>query len=150
MTLDRKTRWLVGFQISGVITKCHPFGQIQTIQTGWWFQIFFIFTPILWGNDPIWRLHIFQMGGSTNHQLAKLWWFWMDFTGKISGDSLGWYSIPKEKGPKAPLFPQSFDIGWSRLLPQQAWIFFRFMDGLWYAWVDINRRYQSNPSWNSH
>ena len=51
--------------------------------------------------------HIFQMGGKkppTSKALVML----MDFTGKISGDSLGWYSIPKEKGPKAPLFPQSF------------------------------------------
>ena len=32
-----------------------------------WFQIFFIFTPIPRGNDPIWRL-CFQMGW--NHQLA--------------------------------------------------------------------------------
>ena len=29
----------------------------------WWFQIYFIFTPNLGEiNDPIWRLHIFQMG----------------------------------------------------------------------------------------
>ena len=28
----------------------------------WWFQIFFIFTPILWGDDPIWLYHIFQRG----------------------------------------------------------------------------------------
>ena len=28
----------------------------------WWFQFFFKFHPENWGNDPIWRLHIFQMG----------------------------------------------------------------------------------------
>ena len=37
--------------------------------TRWWFQRFFIFTPN-WGNDPIWRLHIFQRGWF-NHQLDK-------------------------------------------------------------------------------
>ena len=42
----------------------------MTSPTGWWFQIFFIFTPT-WGNDPIWlyhifQIHIFQMGW--NHQ----------------------------------------------------------------------------------
>ena len=31
-------------------------------------QICFIFTPKNWGNDPIWRLHIFQRGWF-NHQL---------------------------------------------------------------------------------
>ena len=35
--------------------------------TGWWFQRFFIFTPI-WGNDP----DIFQMGW--NHKLVILMW----------------------------------------------------------------------------
>ena len=36
----------------------------------WWFQIFFMFTPI-WGNDPIW-LVFFRWVGSTiwNHQLG--------------------------------------------------------------------------------
>ena len=36
-------------------------------KTGWWFQIFFIFTPI-WGRFPIWT-NIFQ--GGWNHQLEK-------------------------------------------------------------------------------
>ena len=31
-------------------------------------QTFLIFTQILWGNDPIWLAHIFQVGW--NHQLA--------------------------------------------------------------------------------
>ena len=61
------------------------------IKSGWWFQIFFIFTPI-WGRFPFWRIffkwvvqpptrnweiiqiwleHIFQLGGEkSNHQLA--------------------------------------------------------------------------------
>ena len=29
--------------------------------TGWWFQIFFMFTPV-WGRFPIWLYSIFQMG----------------------------------------------------------------------------------------
>ena len=29
----------------------------------WWFQIFWIFCFYPWGNDPIWLVHIFQMGG---------------------------------------------------------------------------------------
>ena len=36
--------------------------------TGWWFEIFFIFTPI-WGNDAIW-LMFFEMGW--NHQLVQV------------------------------------------------------------------------------
>ena len=36
----------------------------------WWFQMFLEFSPLNnWGNDPIWRLHIFQMGWF-NHQLV--------------------------------------------------------------------------------
>ena len=40
--------------------------------TGWWFQIFFIFTPT-WGDDPIWLnlTNIFQMGW--NHQVDDYW-----------------------------------------------------------------------------
>ena len=34
----------------------------------WWFETFFIFTPIPGKNDPIWLAHIFQMGWF-NHQL---------------------------------------------------------------------------------
>ena len=34
--------------------------------TGWWFQIFFIFTPI-WGNDSQFDEHIFPRGGSTTN-----------------------------------------------------------------------------------
>ena len=37
--------------------------------SSWWFQICFIFTPI-WGNDPIWLAHIFQVGWF-NHQLVQ-------------------------------------------------------------------------------
>ena len=39
-----------------------------TIMTRWWFQIFFIFTPIC-GRFPFWLYNIFQMGW--NHQLDK-------------------------------------------------------------------------------
>ena len=38
--------------------------------TGWWFQTFFIFTPI-WGKYPYWT-NIFQMGW--NHQKHKICW----------------------------------------------------------------------------
>ena len=33
--------------------------------TRWWFQIFFIFTPI-WGNDPFWRICFKGVGSTTN------------------------------------------------------------------------------------
>ncbi len=40
--------------------------------TGWWFWIFFYFHPETLGKmDPIWRLHIFQMGWF-NHQLDDI------------------------------------------------------------------------------
>ena len=34
------------------------FSMLQT-KTGWWFQVFFIFTRILGESDPIWLAHIF-------------------------------------------------------------------------------------------
>ena len=40
----------------------------------WWFQIFFIFTPI-WGRFPFWLYNIFQMGW--NHQLGICFFFWI-------------------------------------------------------------------------
>ena len=44
----------------------HPFIQpfrriLLSFYTRWWFHIFFMFTPN-WGNDPIWRSHIFSNG----------------------------------------------------------------------------------------
>ena len=53
--------------------KSRPYSGIKDswwLITRWWFQIFFIFNPFFWGNDPIWRLHIFQMGWF-NHQLGN-------------------------------------------------------------------------------
>ena len=38
----------------------------------WWFYILFIVTPTTFGNDPIWLVHIFQMGGSTTNQMNVL------------------------------------------------------------------------------
>ena len=44
------------------------FSMLQT-KTGWWFQMFFIFTRILGESDPIWLTHIFQVGWFNNHHL---------------------------------------------------------------------------------
>ena len=38
----------------------------------WWFQNCFYFHPDPWGNDPIWRLHMFQKGFWFHHQLEKV------------------------------------------------------------------------------
>ena len=38
---------------------------VSNTYSRWWFQTFFIFTPI-WGNDPI-LTNIFEMGGSTTN-----------------------------------------------------------------------------------
>ena len=43
------------------------------MMTRWWFHIYFYFHPDPWKNDPIWRLHMFQMGWF-NHQLVTRWW----------------------------------------------------------------------------
>ena len=37
----------------------------KTSSSGWWFQIFFIFTPT-WGNDPIWLIFFKWVGSTTN------------------------------------------------------------------------------------
>ena len=56
--------------ISRAFRAFPPIGQVATREiTGWWFQIFFIFTPIL-GEMIQFDEHIFQMGWF-NHQLDK-------------------------------------------------------------------------------
>ena len=49
----------------------HVFVELPPTMTGWWFQIFFIFTPKIGEDDPI--LTIFQRGWF-NHQLAWVSW----------------------------------------------------------------------------
>ena len=67
-------------------------------QTGWWFQIFFIFTPI-WGNDPFWLIFL-KWVETTNQQI---FWTYLPnlrfFTPRChfrwistdSGTRLGWF-----------------------------------------------------------
>ncbi len=43
----------------------------QTCWTGWWFHIFFIFTPNIGEMIQFDGAHIFRMGGDFNHQLVK-------------------------------------------------------------------------------
>ena len=53
-------------------------GSAISLKTGWWFETFFIFIPI-WGNDPNWLAHIFEVGGSTTNwkrfRFQKYFWF---------------------------------------------------------------------------
>ena len=51
----------LGQQIPSTNVKASNIG-FWHLKTGWWFQRFFIFTPI-WVRFPIWLAHIFQMGG---------------------------------------------------------------------------------------
>ena len=56
-----KRKWLVNQP-----PQCHPPNNKALLRAyclgpRWWFQIFFYVHPENWGNDPIWRLHIFQM-----------------------------------------------------------------------------------------
>ena len=50
--------WIMGIWTKKDLILCKMFPNIVYIYiyiyTGWWFQIFFIFTPT-WGNDPIWQ-----------------------------------------------------------------------------------------------
>ena len=39
-----------------------------------WLQIFVVFYPHPWGNDPIWLMYIFQMVGSTTNQKNHVTW----------------------------------------------------------------------------
>ena len=70
----------------------------QQKETGWWFQICFIFTPI-WGRFPI-LTHIFQMGW--NHQLENL-------PNNVFGET----KPPGPAGTKAALSPSS-KLSWRR------------------------------------
>ena len=51
-----------------VISCLNTFNKSTKSYTRWWFQIFFMFTPI-WGNDPILTFIFFKGGGSTTNQL---------------------------------------------------------------------------------
>ena len=61
---------------------------IQRIKTGWWFQIFFIFTPI-WGRFPIWLI-FFKWVESTNQIkiMLKNW-----FKGRVCQTQVFGYKI---------------------------------------------------------
>ena len=48
----------------------HPGHQVFVMFTGWWFQIFFMFTPI-WGRFPIWL--IFFKWVETTNLTSKCW-----------------------------------------------------------------------------
>ena len=59
--VEHELAMLVGGQIGVFLIYRTP--EWKQHLSGWWFQIFFIFTPT-WGNDPIWLIffRIFQMG----------------------------------------------------------------------------------------
>ena len=106
------TRWGVENQPLDVSVPFSKVGYVSCLekQAGWWFQIFFIFTPI-WGNDPIWQKN---SDGWFNHQPARMvrfpqewiWWLaaqqqrWsnrIEFVGwfRVSVDRRGWSFKPK-------------------------------------------------------
>ena len=64
-------RWLPGkktcnfWKIRGAPIMTY---RIKIWVSWWWFQIFFIFTPV-WGRWAHFDKHIFQMGGSTTNQV---------------------------------------------------------------------------------
>ena len=49
-------------------------GKDERSMTGWWFQIFLIFTPI-WRNDPIWLI-FFKWVETTNQMIFCLFFLW--------------------------------------------------------------------------
>ena len=50
------TNWLASFQ-GGYLMVVNQLDDSQTsLKSGWWFQIFFMFTPI-WGRFPFWRAY---------------------------------------------------------------------------------------------
>ena len=52
--------------------KQHWFNCIPRMSASWWFQTFFIFTPI-WGRFPFWRAYFSD--GWFNHQPVSVWFF---------------------------------------------------------------------------
>ena len=92
---------MIGFWWSGDCSSeslVKPFFRSKTCVTGWWFQIFFMFTPT-WGRFSFWLLtnNIFWMGW--NHQPDKIYsnnkqrtiaiysgsvWFWKVVFGFIT------------------------------------------------------------------
>ncbi len=50
---------LLGFGFESNFVFTHQLPSVSQPKTRWWFQIFFIFTPI-WGNDPIYLENMFH------------------------------------------------------------------------------------------
>ena len=99
-----------------------------------WVVVSILFSPRFCGEMIQFDGCIFFKWVAKNHQLAKLWWILDGFHWKKSlVHSLGCKYIVFRKGTKN-------SIGWSRLLPQQAWIFFDSWMGydMGRIWVDIN------------
>ena len=82
----------------------------QLIPSRWWFQIFFIFTPI-WGRFPIWLI-LFKWG----HQPAIIYQGFFHIPG---GDSLEFWTINRHISPKVP-WPQNPG---NEVSPSQNWRF---------------------------
>ena len=63
--------WLVlgVSRFSRIVQMGWELNHSTTNYSRWWCFKYFYFHPDPWGNDPIWLVHIFQMGWWTNHQL---------------------------------------------------------------------------------
>ena len=104
--------------------RCDRHDRWFQILSWWWFQIFFIFTPI-WERFPIWPIFFKWVGSTTN----QLFYFSPVFTPEISGnhptlDDLSAYFSPifgvtdlwalrgMARGFRCPVFCQSFSVEW--------------------------------------
>ena len=81
--------------------KQKPVSKTQSV-SGWWFQIFFIFTHI-WGRFPFWLIFFRWVGSTTNQVLLKFHFFcpaaiWgMSMGGSLSACHLEWGEAAAER-----------------------------------------------------
>ena len=85
-------KWGFGFFFSVQKTPNKKRGEEKRSFSGWWFQIFVIFTPT-WGNDPIWL--IFFKGVETTNPFLFGWMVTLRTNRKVNGGFLFVFFPPR-------------------------------------------------------
>ena len=134
--------WCVsGAKKNGVICLFSP-GQKYT---RWWFQIFFIFTPI-WGNDPIWLIFFCGLKPPTSTRQGDSLWCGKNPTIRlfpINGGSRGWPWQGVSSSGKIS-WSRSIKLSWQEQSHQN-----NSSSGWKTAWPGIHRRESYNCSEDS-
>ena len=119
------------FTLRGELLARHHLSMIcsgRQLNTRWWFQIFFIFTPI-WGNDPIWLI-FFRWVETTNY---------IDNQSRSSRWCFRKKNISEDWKPSSRLDLHTRTIKITQAITMRRWNFQKKIL-LFQPWVDVDRR----------